>query len=372
MLRVLIASPGDARAERQIAQELAHEFNLAWAGWMATRLEPILWENYAFPAAGRDTQAVVNEQLGEYEILLGIIRERIGTQTPRHMSGTVEEFERALESWEKTGTPEIMFYVYDIVVDDPGVVAFRDRLQRTVLYWSYPNEKAFEQACRIHLARQVQRYCSRMRSPTLANARKPEVLSLALLVNRASELEAKTIAGAARFNEAAGAFVGALADCDTGIRRGTAHLKNAHRPGFRRDRETRKAYLEVEAALEALAGSARQVRPAMEEGFAMAIGSVGSLLGLYAPLPERSPEIESGAHQIRAQVVLQEKVAAARSELQSMSALLDSNAFSGAADAARRRALEQLEALDFDLSVDLRLARELRRTAEAFLGSSTS
>ncbi|WP_041641530.1 hypothetical protein [Trichormus azollae] len=48
--------------------------------------------------------------MNEYALFVGIMWNPIGTLTPRAESGTVEEFERAVKSWQKNSQLEIWFY----------------------------------------------------------------------------------------------------------------------------------------------------------------------------------------------------------------------------------------------------------------------
>ena len=75
-------------------------------------LEPIGWETHTAPLVDRDPQHAVNVQIRpeDCDIYLAVLWSRLGTETPRAASGTVEEFERAHKSFIKRGRPRIMFY----------------------------------------------------------------------------------------------------------------------------------------------------------------------------------------------------------------------------------------------------------------------
>ena len=61
------------------------------------------------PGLGLDVQQVVTEQIPcDYEVYVGILCTRVGTPTPRALSGTVEEFEDARRRWLATGSPRIL------------------------------------------------------------------------------------------------------------------------------------------------------------------------------------------------------------------------------------------------------------------------
>ena len=74
-----------------------------------------MWETDTFPSIGKDAQSIINEQIGDdYDIFVGLMWTRFGTQTPRADSGTEEEFNLALEKLKKNpdGT-RILFYFKD-------------------------------------------------------------------------------------------------------------------------------------------------------------------------------------------------------------------------------------------------------------------
>ena len=98
IVKVLIASPGDVRAARdEVARAL-----LIWNDRNSDKshvfLQPKRWEISAVPLTGQgDAQSVINSQFGDdCEIVIAIFHHRIGTETARALSGTVEEVERAV------------------------------------------------------------------------------------------------------------------------------------------------------------------------------------------------------------------------------------------------------------------------------------
>ena len=94
-MRVFIASPGDVAEERDIASHVVGELNRVFAGSLGVELEAVRWETHASPDVGVDAQDVVTRQIGDFDVLVGIMWRRFGTPTRRSRSGTGEEFERA-------------------------------------------------------------------------------------------------------------------------------------------------------------------------------------------------------------------------------------------------------------------------------------
>lgn len=57
------------------------------------RIESRKWENNTFPTFGEDGQAIINDQLlDNFQLFIGIMRNRFGSLTKRTESGTEEEF----------------------------------------------------------------------------------------------------------------------------------------------------------------------------------------------------------------------------------------------------------------------------------------
>ncbi len=109
-LRVFIASPGDVAEERDIVSHVVGEVQRMLGGFRSVELEPVRWETHAWPDIGEDAQDVINNEIGEFDILIGVMWKRFGSPTKRADSGTGEEFQRAYDYFKKYGRPKIMFY----------------------------------------------------------------------------------------------------------------------------------------------------------------------------------------------------------------------------------------------------------------------
>jgi|CXWL01.1.fsa_nt_gi hypothetical protein len=164
LMRVLVASPDDVAAERVIVRELIDEFNSIWADDKGIRLEFVGWENFS-PGSGTEPQEVIDRQLPEYEIFLGILWCRFGTKTSDAGSGTEHEFNRALERFRANPLClRILVYFSDAELSprsiNPSqlrkVQTFQNNLAgKGVLYKTYPGSGEFRAFVRADLARQV-------------------------------------------------------------------------------------------------------------------------------------------------------------------------------------------------------------------------
>jgi hypothetical protein len=167
VLSVFVASPSDVEAERAKLEDVIRELNVTWSRELGVRLDLVRWETHAYPGIGGDVQDVINEQVpDDYDVFVGIMWCRYGTQTGRAGSGTVEEFNRAKSRYDSDPEAvQLMVYFKDEPVPpsklDPEqlskVMRFRDSLgTEGVLYWPFNGVEQFEKLIRLHLARQVQ------------------------------------------------------------------------------------------------------------------------------------------------------------------------------------------------------------------------
>ncbi len=141
------------------------EVNRVLGGHLGLSAETVRWETDARPDVGTDAQDVINRQIPDYDIFVGVMWRRLGTPTKRAKSGTGEEFSRALKSFKKGGRPTIMFYFrvepfYS--TDEKELAQFQEvaRFQRElrklgVLYWTYRTPLEFERHVREHLSRHL-------------------------------------------------------------------------------------------------------------------------------------------------------------------------------------------------------------------------
>jgi hypothetical protein len=103
---VLIASPSDTAAERDVISECIRDWNSVHVHDGA-HCRDVRWELDSVPALGERSQAIVNKQLvDDADILIGVFKARLGTATGASQSGTVEEIERC----DKAGKPVMLYF----------------------------------------------------------------------------------------------------------------------------------------------------------------------------------------------------------------------------------------------------------------------
>ncbi|WP_028230501.1 DUF4062 domain-containing protein [Paraburkholderia mimosarum] len=168
IVQVFVASPSDVAPEREALETLIAELNRAWSVGLGIMFELVRWETHVAPAMGGDPQALINEQIGDdYDVFIGILWAKFGTPTPRAMSGTQEEFERA---YARLGAgqnaPRIMFYFKEAAIPvakiDPrqieSVQRFRSSLSDKGIYSTFEDLEAFITSVRAHLSSVAQQF----------------------------------------------------------------------------------------------------------------------------------------------------------------------------------------------------------------------
>jgi hypothetical protein len=170
-VRVFIASPGDVQIERTRVAQAVHELNQTVGVANDLVLEVVTWEKNARPEMGR-IQGVINKQIGEYDIFVGMMWCRFGTPSGESGSGTEEEFNRAFSSWERTKSPKILLYFSEALTAPPKTVdearqmlkvaEFRAEVEGKGLTWTYTKPEAFDDVVRPHLHGLIlDEFCSR-------------------------------------------------------------------------------------------------------------------------------------------------------------------------------------------------------------------
>lgn len=158
--KIFLASPSDTAKERKIVEEIIKELNDSIGSRNNFNLQLLKWENNVYPAFGEDGQDVINNQIGDdYDIFIGLMWKRFGTETNRSESGTKEEFERAYHRFKNGENLNIMFYFnnealpQDFDFEQFGKVKeFKSEISKLGgLYWGYENSDKFEKALRPHL-----------------------------------------------------------------------------------------------------------------------------------------------------------------------------------------------------------------------------
>lgn len=115
LLEVMIASPGDVVAERQVVREIINAWNVVHARNRKAMLVPVGWETHSASELGGRAQQMINDRLlAHCDLLVGIFWTRLGSPTGAAASGTVEEVEEHI----RAGKPAMLYFSKAPVIPD--------------------------------------------------------------------------------------------------------------------------------------------------------------------------------------------------------------------------------------------------------------
>lgn len=173
VVSLFIASPADVSPEREILDDVVAELNTAWSKNLAVRFEVVKSDSVR-PGVANYAQEVINSQIGEdFDVLIAIFWGRIGTPTQSHISGTVEEINRALARLKRGENLEVMIYFKDAPIPpskiDPLQLTNLHQLKEKLnisgcLYSTFNDESNFESMIRGNLSAIAQKFANSNRS----------------------------------------------------------------------------------------------------------------------------------------------------------------------------------------------------------------
>lgn len=160
-LTVFVSAPSELEAEKAALRIVLGDLNAILEKTHGITLRLVGWPDDFRPAVSTDPQSAINEQLGEYDIYVGLLGVRFGTPTPRAASGTEEEFQEALRRLRADPSSlRVLLYfkrdeqdAYALDLDQLKKVRdFREGLgSQGVLYQDIASTAAFAEVARRHI-----------------------------------------------------------------------------------------------------------------------------------------------------------------------------------------------------------------------------
>ncbi|MEP0369200.1 MAG: DUF4062 domain-containing protein [Cyclobacteriaceae bacterium] len=157
-----ISSPGDCNLEREVVKKMLEKVNKGLAQHLGMNFKSFTWENDVLPDMGSNGQEIIDEHIekSNYDIFIGIMKNRFGNPTKKAGSGTEHEFNDALERRivSSNSTPKIFFYfgkdevdidhpnIDDIISQRKKVQLFKKHIQDKGLYSDFKNLELFEKS----------------------------------------------------------------------------------------------------------------------------------------------------------------------------------------------------------------------------------
>ena len=166
IIRLFLSSPGDVEGERKKVSDIVAQINRTVGDLFKVRLEVIEWKTHVAPDMGRP-QEVINDQIKDYDIFVGIMWKRFGTPSCKAESGTKEEFDIAYNNWQKFKQPRIFFYFSQKPYSPQNakeaeqwvkVLHFKEDLAQKGLIFEYLTLEKFAEYLREHLVKVLQKW----------------------------------------------------------------------------------------------------------------------------------------------------------------------------------------------------------------------
>ena len=99
LIKLFISCPSDIIDEQDSIQFVTNEINKTSGKHNNFYLELLNRKVDTYTQIGEDAQDVINNQIdSQYDILIGVLWQKIGTQTNRDKSGTIEEINRSIKN----------------------------------------------------------------------------------------------------------------------------------------------------------------------------------------------------------------------------------------------------------------------------------
>ena len=156
--KCFISSPSDCQSERESCQKVIDYINIGLAKHLGINFETFMWEYDVLPDMGRNGQEIIDEYIvkSNYDIFIGIMKNRFGHPTKKSGSGTEHEFNDALMKKAENifGLPKILFFFGKENVDPDHfdfeqyqkIKEFKLKIGNEGLYINYTNLVNFEES----------------------------------------------------------------------------------------------------------------------------------------------------------------------------------------------------------------------------------
>jgi hypothetical protein len=161
VMKILVASPSDVPEERQAIPEVIYTWNSLHSEDFGVVLLPVKWETHAAPEMGGRPQGILGDQIVDTcDLLVGTFWTRIGTNTGKAVSGTVEE----VDTFRRSQKP-VMLYFSSRDVDPTKIdlvqyeqlSKYKDECFEDGIVWEYSNIEELKAKLTGHLTKTVKK-----------------------------------------------------------------------------------------------------------------------------------------------------------------------------------------------------------------------
>ncbi len=156
-IRIFVGYPEDVKVECNALAQVVDEHQKTLGFERNLSIQLLQWETHSFPGMG-DIQNMIDQQIGEYDIFVGVFWKRYGN------GGTIKEFNRAYSLWKKHKKPHIMVYFCERkffpatlteLREMEKVMNFRNAIDNNGLVWTFKKKKEFIRLTNTHLYRAI-------------------------------------------------------------------------------------------------------------------------------------------------------------------------------------------------------------------------
>lgn len=165
--RVFLASPSDLEQERAAVSEVISELNITYGNPNNVVLELLKWETNSAPAISPvSVQEIVNSDIPNYDLFIGLLWMRFGTATKEYGSGTEEEFNIAHKKFlADNKSLQILFYFKNASPQSldsinpeqlSKVMSFKTSLgEKNIMHWDFNALDELQRFLRIHIPSRI-------------------------------------------------------------------------------------------------------------------------------------------------------------------------------------------------------------------------
>lgn len=148
---LLLSCPGDVINEQEIVQKVIDDFNSAFGKRLNTNIQYRHWSKDSVSEMGAEPQALLDKQfINDCDIILCVLKNRLGTPTQKYESGTIHEFKEAIKNGK-----EVALYFSDEPIS-PSEIDHEEKLrveqfkaefikENLGLFQSYKSQQEFEE-----------------------------------------------------------------------------------------------------------------------------------------------------------------------------------------------------------------------------------
>jgi len=131
-LKVFAASPNDIADHREALRAVIDDLNQTVASDRGFVLDFVTWLDVAGNMG--PPEEIILDQIGEFDIFIGIMGRRFGTSTGKYEAGTEEEFYTAYERWQEYNSPRILFYFREGNAPPPNTQEEVEQLSKVLTF----------------------------------------------------------------------------------------------------------------------------------------------------------------------------------------------------------------------------------------------